>query len=188
MIAELVLFHADSRAFLEWSVPGHADNILGGIQICAPAALAGYTAFTFGDLLRGAAGRCSSTAHSIGSAVLKEVLLLSAVTVLCAWNSLPWSVVMYFTLGHSLEAWQKEFMEDQQVTTHFGDYYREAIPLSIVSTLGLIGVGNLVVQGVLPPALAVSLLLAGTVPHVLLLDWWVPAMLKGQWQNALQRS
>jgi len=169
LIAELVLLHTgESRAFLELLAPHHVDQLLEGIQVFGLVGFAGFA------LLAASETFSTKGENWIGSSVFKEVLLLASVASLSALNGLVWSFSVYFSLGHAVDAWRDQFSNHQQVASKFGEYYLQGLPYSIAFMLGLAMLALLALNGLVPPSLALSVLLAGTVPHVVLLDWWVP--------------
>ena len=65
---------------------------------------------------------------------------------------------------------EKEFHQHQRVTKNFLSYYVLAMPFSMIAFAGLFTVAWASVEGLLPWKVAWGILLAGTVPHMILLD------------------
>jgi len=172
LIAALVVFNTDDSAtFLQALAPGHVQPILAGIRVFGGLGLAGY------GLL---AARDASLAD--GSApgsdrLLMEVLLLAAVAGLSASNDLAWSFSVYFSLGHAFESWRSQFVKRRQSEgVGFLDIYKESLPDSLSFMVGYGATMWLVLQGVVPVALERSLLLAGSMPHIVITDWLMPML------------
>ena len=89
-------------------------------------------------------------------------------------SELLWSFTAYFCLGHAIDSWRMEFHQHQRVTKNFLSYYVLAMPFSMIAIAGLFTVAWASVEGLLPWKMAWGILLAGTVPHMILLDHWAP--------------
>ena len=103
--------------------------------------------------------------------------LLVAASVLLAWfvHDLLLAFALYFALGHSREAFFEEFKERQSVARNFPSFYLKSLPLSaaFAAIAGIIL--WLAADGVLRERAALSFLLAGTLPHIAVLEGWVTA-------------
>ena len=64
------------------------------------------------------------------------------------------------------------------MTKAFWTYYILAIPFTLAALAGLLVVGWAAYEGWIDVRWAWALLLAGTVPHMILLDHWAPAKLR----------
>ena len=123
-----------------------------------------------------------------GSAVLLAAVLhrtwknglLALAGVMVAWfvHDLLLAFALYFALGHSREAFFEEFKERQSLTKDFKDFYMRSLPLTAVFTLMAAGILWTAHEGWLSEHAALSFLLAGTLPHVAVLEGWVTARLR----------
>ena len=103
--------------------------------------------------------------------------LLVAASVLLAWfvHDLLLAFALYFALGHSREAFFEEFKERQSVGRNFPSFYLKSLPLS-AAFAAMAGIMLwLAADGVLRERAALSFLLAGTLPHIAVLEGWVTA-------------
>ena len=103
--------------------------------------------------------------------------LLVAASVLLAWfvNDLLLAFALYFALGHSREAFFEEFKERQSVARNFPSFYLKSLPLSAAFAAMAGIILWLAADGVLRERAALSFLLAGTLPHIAVLEGWVTA-------------
>ena len=103
--------------------------------------------------------------------------LLVAASVLLAWfvHDLLLAFALYFALGHSREAFFEEFKERQSVARDFPSFYLKSLPLSVAFAAMAGIILWLVSDGVLRERAALSFLLAGTLPHIAVLEGWVTA-------------
>ena len=82
---------------------------------------------------------------------------------------------LYFVLGHAREAFWDEFKNRQSLDVRFWRLYRRSLPLSIAFA-GMAGVVFwLTNTNVLSERAALSFLLAGTLPHIAVIEGWVTA-------------
>jgi hypothetical protein len=91
---------------------------------------------------------------------------------------LLWAFTAYFCLGHAADSWRAEFLHHQNVTKAFWNYYVLAIPFTLTALAGLLTIGGAAYTGWVDVRWAWAVLLAGTVPHMILLDHWAPAQLR----------
>ena len=103
--------------------------------------------------------------------------LLVAASVLLAWfvHDLLLAFALYFALGHSREAFFEEFKERQSVARNFPSFYLKSLPLSAAFAAMAGIILWLAADGVLRERAALSFLLAGTLPHIAVLEGWVTA-------------
>jgi Brp/Blh family beta-carotene 15,15'-monooxygenase len=103
--------------------------------------------------------------------------LLVAASVLLAWfvHDLLLAFALYFALGHSREAFFEEFKERQSVARDFPSFYLKSLPLSVAFAAMAGIILWLASYGVLRERAALSFLLAGTLPHIAVLEGWVTA-------------
>lgn len=96
---------------------------------------------------------------------------------LLAWfvHDLLLAFSLYFVLGHSREAFFEEFKERQSLTHDFRRFYLRSLPLSLAFVAMAGAVLWLAHDGVLRERAALSFLLAGTLPHIAVLEGWVTA-------------
>ena len=106
--------------------------------------------------------------------------LLACSGVVLAWSvdDLLLAFALYFALGHSREAFFEEFKERQSLTPAFSKLYLRSLPL----TPGLCHHGGVVFwtvsTGTLSERAGLSFLLAGTLPHIAVLEGWVTARMR----------
>ena len=103
--------------------------------------------------------------------------LLVAASIMLAWfvHDLVLAFALYFALGHSREAFFEEFKERQSVARDFPSFYLKSLPLSVAFAAMAGIILWLVSDGVLRERAALSFLLAGTLPHIAVLEGWVTA-------------
>ena len=103
--------------------------------------------------------------------------LLVAASVLLAWfvHDLLLAFALYFALGHSREAFFEEFKERQSVAPDFRSFYLKSLPLSVAFAAMAGVILWLAAEGMLRERAALSFLLAGTLPHIAVLEGWVTA-------------
>ena len=106
--------------------------------------------------------------------------LLACTGVALAWcvDDLLLAFALYFVLGHSREAFFEEFKERQSLAPVFARLYLRSLPLSLVFAAMAGAVIWTVSQGMLSQRAALSFLLAGTLPHIAVLEGWVTARLR----------
>lgn len=103
--------------------------------------------------------------------------LLVAASIMLAWfvHDLLLAFALYFALGHSREAFFEEFKERQNVARDFPSFYLKSLPLSVAFSAMAGIILWLASDGVLRERAALSFLLAGTLPHIAVLEGWVTA-------------
>jgi len=103
--------------------------------------------------------------------------LLPLAGVLLAWTvpDLLLAFALYFVLGHSREAFLDEFKNRQSMDTQFLGLYLRSLPLSLAFTAMAGVVFWLTTTEVLSERAALSFLLAGTLPHIAVIEGWVSA-------------
>ena len=103
--------------------------------------------------------------------------LLVAASIMLAWfvHDLLLAFALYFALGHSREAFFEEFKERQSVSRDFPNFYLKSLPLSVAFAAMAGIILWLTANGVLRERAALSFLLAGTLPHIAVLEGWVTA-------------
>ena len=103
--------------------------------------------------------------------------LLVVAGVMVAWfvHDLLLAFALYFALGHSREAFFEEFKERQSVARNFPSFYLKSLPLSAAFAAMAGIILWLAADGVLRERAALSFLLAGTLPHIAVLEGWVTA-------------
>lgn len=106
--------------------------------------------------------------------------LLACTGIALAWcvDDLLLAFALYFVLGHSREAFFEEFKERQSLSPVFSKLYLRSLPLSLVFAAMAGAVLWTVGQGLLNERAALSFLLAGTLPHIAVLEGWVTARLR----------
>jgi len=121
---------------------------------------------------------------SLSAALLGAVLhrswrngILAMSGVVLAWlvHDLLLAFALYFALGHAREAFFEEFQERQSVTRDFKRFYLRSLPLSLAFAAMAGVVLWLASDGVLRERAALSFLLAGTLPHIAVIEGWVTA-------------
>lgn len=105
-------------------------------------------------------------------------LPLSGVVLAWCVDDLLLAFALYFTLGHAREAFFEEFMERQSVATEFQNLYIRSLPLTSAFVLMASAVLWAMHTGMLSERAALSFLLAGTLPHIAVLEGWVTARLR----------
>jgi Brp/Blh family beta-carotene 15,15'-monooxygenase len=103
--------------------------------------------------------------------------LLPLAGALLAWMvpDLLLAFALYFVLGHSREAFLDEFKNRQSMAVRFSSLYLRSLPLSITFGIMAAGVFWLTATEVLSERSALSFLLAGTLPHIAVIENWVTA-------------
>ena len=106
--------------------------------------------------------------------------LLVLAGVMVAWfvHDLLLAFALYFALGHSREAFFEEFKERQSLTGEFRQFYLRSLPLTAVFAAMVGGILWSAHEGWISERAALSFLLAGTLPHVAVLEGWVTARLR----------
>lgn len=99
---------------------------------------------------------------------------------LLAWcvDDLLLAFALYFTLGHAREAFFEEFKERQSVASEFSALYLRSLPLTAAFVIMASGVLWATHTGLIAESSALSFLLAGTLPHIAVLEGWVTARLR----------
>lgn len=103
--------------------------------------------------------------------------LLALSGVMVAWfvHDLLLAFALYFALGHSREAFFEEFKERQSIAPDFRRFYLKSLPLSVAFAAMAGVIFWLAADGLLRERAALSFLLAGTLPHIAVLEGWVSA-------------
>jgi len=106
--------------------------------------------------------------------------LLACSGVVLAWSvdDLLLAFALYFALGHSREAFFEEFKERQSLTPAFSKLYLRSLPLTLVFATMAGVVFWTVSTGTLSERAGLSFLLAGTLPHIAVLEGWVTARMR----------
>ena len=110
--------------------------------------------------------------------LLREATWVVAMWMLASSAELLWAFTAYFCLGHAADSWRAEFLHHQNVTKAFWTYYTLAVPFTLTALAGLVLVGWAAYSGWIDVRWAWAILLAGSVPHMILLDHWAPAQLR----------
>ena len=110
--------------------------------------------------------------------LLREAAWVVAMWMLASSAELLWAVTAYFCLGHAADSWRAEFLHHQNVTKAFWTYYTLAVPFTLTALAGLVLIGWAAYSGGIDVRWAWAVLLAGSVPHMILLDHWAPAQLR----------
>jgi len=124
---------------------------------------------------------------SISSILLGMALHLSwrngwlvAATVLLAWfvHDLLLAFALYFALGHAREAFFEEFQDRQSISSQFSALYLRSLPLTLAFAFMAGGVLWLAATGTIGKQTALGFMLAGTLPHIAVIEGWVTARLR----------
>lgn len=110
--------------------------------------------------------------------LLREATWVVAMWMLASSAELLWAFTAYFCLGHAADSWRAEFLHHQNVTKAFWTYYTLAVPFTLTALAGLVLIGWAAYSGWIDVRWAWAVLLAGSVPHMILLDHWAPAQLR----------
>ena len=110
--------------------------------------------------------------------LLREAAWVVAMWMLASSAELLWAFTAYFCLGHAADSWRAEFLHHQNVTKAFWTYYTLAAPFTLTALAGLVLIGWAAYSGWIDVRWAWAVLLAGSVPHMVLLDHWAPAQLR----------
>lgn len=110
--------------------------------------------------------------------LLREAAWVVAMWMLASSAELLWAFTAYFCLGHAADSWRAEFLHHQNVTKAFWTYYTLAAPFTLAALAGLLLIVWAAYSGWIDVRWAWAVLLAGTVPHMVLLDHWAPAQLR----------
>ena len=100
--------------------------------------------------------------------------------MLLAWcvDDLLLAFALYFTWGHAREAFFEEFKERQSIAMEFKSLYLRSLPLTAAFALMAGCVLWAAHSGLIADSSALSFLLAGTLPHIAVLEGWVTARLR----------
>lgn len=124
---------------------------------------------------------------SASAAILGAILhrtwgngLLVLAGVMVAWfvHDLLLAFALYFALGHAREAFFEEFKERQGVAREFKAFYLRSLPLTAVFVLMASGILWAAEERWLSERAALTFLLAGTLPHIAVIEGWVTARLR----------
>ena len=165
--------HASAAGVMSaWMAPEAAHVLL--------EALAGGTGLLklLWTVMAALAWRRSPNAQRMSTRLLREAAWIIGMWMLASTADLLWAFTAYFCLGHAADSWRAEFLHHQQLTKAFWTYYTWAIPFTLTALAGLAFVGVAVYQGWMDARWGWAVLLAGTVPHMVLLDHWAPAKLR----------
>ncbi|MEC7693748.1 MAG: beta-carotene 15,15'-dioxygenase, Brp/Blh family [Bacteroidota bacterium] len=110
--------------------------------------------------------------------LLREAAWVVAMWMLASSAELLWAFTAYFCLGHAADSWRAESLHHQNVTKAFWTYYSLAVPFTLTALAGLLLIGWAAYTGWIDVRWAWAVLLAGSVPHMILLDHWAPAQLR----------
>lgn len=140
------------------------------------------------DLTAGFGGRYLPLQLTSASALILAVTLhatwrnglLAICGVALAWcvDDLLLAFALYFAIAHSREAFFEEFQERQSTSTSFGALYLRSIPLTVAFAIMAAAVMWTAQQAIISERAALSFLLAGTLPHIAVLEGWVTARLR----------
>lgn len=111
---------------------------------------------------------------------MREGAWLAAMWLLATNSGLLWAFTAYFCLGHAVDSWRMEFTQHQDLTSEFVTYYKWSLPFTAAFLAGLLGILGAVGMGWVNASWAWAALIAGSVPHMVLLDHWAPAKLSRQ--------
>ena len=111
---------------------------------------------------------------------MREGAWLAAMWLLATNSGLLWAFTAYFCLGHAVDSWRMEFTQHQDLTSEFATYYKWSLPFTAAFLAGLLAILGAVGMGWLNASWAWAALIAGSVPHMVLLDHWAPAKLSRQ--------
>ena len=155
-----------------WLPEAHANHLLGVLDVgtawmkliwTGAAALAWHRA---------------PNSQRMSMRLLREAAWVVAMWMLASSAELLWAFTAYFCLGHAADSWRGEFLHHQNVTKAFWNYYLLAVPFTLTAIAGLLAIGWAAHLGWVDVKWAWAVLLAGTVPHMILLDHWAPAQLR----------
>lgn len=105
-------------------------------------------------------------------------LPLSGIALAWCVDDLLLAFALYFAWGHSREAFFEEFKERQSIAGAFKDFYVHSLPLTAAFAVMAGGILWAAHAGLLADRAALSFLLAGTLPHIAVLEGWVTARLR----------
>lgn len=111
---------------------------------------------------------------------MREGAWLAAMWLLATNSGLLWAFTAYFCLGHAVDSWRVEFTRHQDMTSEFATYYKWSLPFTAAFLAGLLAILGAVGMGWLNASWAWAALIAGSVPHMVLLDHWAPVKLSQQ--------
>jgi Brp/Blh family beta-carotene 15,15'-monooxygenase len=169
IIHQLQVRHAGDVLYVcKLLAPGQPESVAGVFDVIGYAGCAVFAIMALEALI--GKGSDASTRKS----VMKETLMLLAVAYLSAQNSLLWSFAVYFSLGHSIEAWHEQFSMRQSFTDEFSEYYSTAIPYSVAFVVGFALVAWASTYFPQGPPIAMAALLAGPLPHVMFQELAMP--------------
>ena len=163
---------ASAEVLCIWLSEAHANHLLGVLDVgtawmkliwTGAAALAWHRA---------------PNSRRMSMRLLREAAWVVAMWMLASSAELLWAFTAYFCLGHAADSWRGEFLHHQNVTKAFWNYYLLAVPFTLTAIAGLLAIGWAAYSGWVDVKWAWAVLLAGTVPHMILLDHWAPAQLR----------
>lgn len=170
--------HASSvEVMLHWMSGVEATHILDLVAAMLPWALGLWAGAWIWELMRGMSDRSK---RDKAIEWLREGAWLAAMWLLATQSGLLWAFTAYFCLGHAVDSWRMEFTEHQDLTSEFPTYYKWSLPFTAAFLAGLLAVLGAVGMGWLNASWAWAVLIAGSVPHMVLLDHWAPVKLSQQ--------
>lgn len=120
----------------------------------------------------------SPNSRRMSMRLLREAAWVVAMWMLASSAELLWAFTAYFCLGHAADSWRGEFLYHQKITKAFWAYYILAVPFTLVALGACLALGWGAYYEWIEMKWAWAILLAGTVPHMVLLDHWAPAQLR----------
>ena len=165
---------AASDVMAIWMSESGSVWILRTVGVGLPMLKLLWTVTAFMAWQRNPEGRTMSTR------LLREASWVVAMWGLAQTGELLWAFTAYFCLGHAADSWRGEFLHHQSLTSQFWTYYRWAWPFTLVSLVGLAAVAGAAFAGWIGLHWAWAILIAGSVPHMVLLDHWAPAQLRAE--------
>jgi beta-carotene 15,15'-dioxygenase len=170
--------HASSvEVMLHWMSGVEATHMLDLVAAMLPWALGLWAGAWIWELVRGMSDRSK---RDKAIEWLHEGAWLAAMWLLATQSDLLWAFTAYFCLGHAVDSWRMEFTEHQDLTSEFATYYKWSLPFTAAFLAGLLAVLGAVGMGWLNASWAWAVLIAGSVPHMVLLDHWAPVKLSQQ--------
>lgn len=181
------LLHAQrassAEVMLFWMPGMEATQILDLVARMLPWALVLWTSTWVWAWVRGMSDRSRRDQVALplqAAGWMREAAWLAAMWLLATKSGLLWAFTAYFCLGHALDSWRMEFTQHQDLTSEFATYYKWSLPFTAAFLAGLLGILGAVGMGWLSDSWAWAALIAGSVPHMVLLDHWAPARLSRQ--------
>jgi Brp/Blh family beta-carotene 15,15'-monooxygenase len=155
-----------------WMSPAKAHHMLDLVAISTGLSKLLWT------LLAAWSWKQSPNPRRMSLRLLREAAWVIAMWTLAQSADLLWAFTSYFCIGHAADSMRAEFLHHQRLTRLFWTYYSWSIPFTLTTLAGLGLISLALFSGVMSLQVTWALIIAATVPHMVLLDHWAPAKLR----------